>query len=45
MPSDMNKPPTGWGLDELSRFLDLIRNNQFASYENCGPLFKRLKED
>ena len=30
--------------DELSRFLDLIRNNQFASYENCGPLYKRLKD-
>jgi len=30
--------------DELSRFLDLIRNNQFASCESCGPLYKRLKD-
>src|SRR5262245_15996509 len=52
--TDVAKPPKGWGQDEISKFLDLIRNNHFATFErkrgeyaqlrNIGDCFVRVKE-
>ena len=34
--------PTGWGTDELSKFWDAARSNQFATFVNKRPAYQRL---
>lgn len=34
--------PLGWGRDELTRFIDLARANQYATFVHKGPVVDRL---
>ena len=36
-----NEPPPGWGTDELSRFWDAARCNQFGTFVN-KPIYRKL---
>lgn len=36
--------PKGWGGDELSAYFDMVRNNQFASYEKLPTEYGRLTD-
>lgn len=38
------KPPQGWGDDKVTKFLDLARENSFATFELLGSDFNRLIE-
>ncbi len=35
-------PPKGWGDDEITKFLDALRGNAYATYANLQPQFQRL---
>ncbi|MDR6385074.1 hypothetical protein [Paraburkholderia caribensis] len=37
----MEHPPERWGGDEVSKFLDFVRNNQFATFANRHDIFGR----
>lgn len=41
---DISKPPPRWGRDTITGFLDLIRNNQFATFQNMPERFAILSE-
>jgi hypothetical protein len=34
--------PPGWGDDDLTKFLDIVRHNQFATFATEGPAIKKL---
>ena len=34
--------PKGWGQDEVTRFLDSVRGNSFATYEQLKPQFQKV---
>jgi hypothetical protein len=36
--------PDGWGDDELSAYIDMVRNNQFASYQKLSSEYGRLTD-
>jgi hypothetical protein len=36
--------PNGWGGDELSAYIDMVRNNQFASYQKLSNEYGRLAD-
>jgi hypothetical protein len=36
--------PPGWGSDELSKFWDAARQNQFGTFVQKQPLYKRLSD-
>ncbi len=36
--------PKGWGDDELSAYIDMVRNNQFASYQKLPNDYGRLTD-
>ena len=38
------KPPAGWGQDELTKFIELARRNQYATFQNLGGPYRRLRE-
>jgi hypothetical protein len=40
-PTDNDVPP-GWGTDELSKFWDEARSNQFATFMKKRPIYNRL---
>jgi hypothetical protein len=35
-------PPNGWGDDEITKFLDGLRGNAYATYANLQPQFQRF---
>ncbi|MFM0176459.1 hypothetical protein PQR33_45020 [Paraburkholderia sediminicola] len=37
----MENPPERWGADEVTKFLDFVRNNQFATFANRHDIFGR----
>jgi hypothetical protein len=39
MPS---QPPTNWGNDEISKFIDVSRNNEYATFANCHGEIRRF---
>lgn len=41
---NLRQPPSGWGDDSLSEFIDKTRNNVFASFERLRPQYKRLAD-
>jgi hypothetical protein len=46
-PSRMPPPgavPPGWGTDELSKFWDAARQNQFGTFAQKQPVYKRLSD-
>jgi hypothetical protein len=38
------EPPPGWGQDELTRFIDLASQNQFATFQNLSGSYRRLRD-
>lgn len=36
------EPPKGWGEDEVTKFFDVLRNNQYATFANLQPPFRKL---
>ena len=38
------KPPVGWGNDEVTQFLEHARNNSFASFANLKGEYQTLTE-
>lgn len=36
------EPPTDWGSDPIAEFMDLLRSNTFATFENCRQHYDRL---
>jgi hypothetical protein len=40
----VNAVPPGWGSDELSKFWDAARQNQFGTFAKKQPLYKRLSD-
>ena len=38
------KPPTGWGNDEITQFLEHARNNSFATFANLKGEYQTLAE-
>lgn len=38
----LSNPPQGWGQDEITKFLDSVRGNSFATYEQLNPQFQKL---
>ncbi|EIM97506.1 hypothetical protein WQE_28534 [Paraburkholderia hospita] len=37
----MEHPPERWGADEVTKFLDFVRDNQFATFANRHDIFGR----
>lgn len=37
-----SKPPADWGNDEISRFIDAARSNEYATFANCQGEIRRL---
>jgi hypothetical protein len=42
MTESRQPPPRGWGADELSKFLDLVRDNQYATFANKTVRYKKF---
>ncbi len=38
----LQNPPPQWGNDEITKFFDVARANQYATFANLGPEFKKL---
>ena len=43
-PAPKGATPPGWGTDELSKFWDAARQNQFGTFANKRPIYKRLSD-
>ena len=38
----LSQPPANWGNDEISKFIDDARNNEYATFANYQDEIRRL---